>query len=72
MSPEPVQMRYLRRREAAAYLRLSVPTLAAMAAQGRGPAYSKAARVAIYDVDDLDAWVAQHRCVPTPAFPNKA
>ena len=43
---------------AAAYLGLSRSTLAKMRHRGDGPMYAKAgARVVVYDLRDLDAWL---------------
>lgn len=56
-----ISRRYLRRREAAAYLGLAQSTLAVMASENRGPAYSRVGRVTVYDVADLDRWVAERR-----------
>jgi predicted DNA-binding transcriptional regulator AlpA len=51
--------RYLRTPAASQYLGLSTSTLAKMRLRGDGPAYSKAgARIVVYDVADLDAYLA--------------
>jgi predicted DNA-binding transcriptional regulator AlpA len=52
----------LRSPAAAAYLGLSASTLAKMRLRGDGPVYSKAGpRIVVYDVADLDAWLATRR-----------
>ena len=54
--------RYLRAPAAAEYLGLSVSTLAKMRLRGDGAAYSKAGpRVVVYDIADLDAYLAARR-----------
>jgi hypothetical protein len=58
--------RYLRRRDAAEYVRnewglpCSEKWLAKLAVTGGGPVYSKAGRFPIYTIEDLDSW-AQSR-----------
>ena len=59
--PSIVPRRYLRRREAAAYVCLSETTLAIMASKGRGPTYSRLGKVTVYSVDDLDKWISDQR-----------
>lgn len=51
-----VKIEWLLRTEAAAYLRLSVSSLAHMATNGMGPRYFKAGNRARYLKADLDAW----------------
>jgi predicted DNA-binding transcriptional regulator AlpA len=52
------QRRFLRTPEAAAYLRLSVSTLAKMRLRGDGPLYSKlGARLVAYEQQHLDQWI---------------
>lgn len=49
----------LRAPQAARYVGLSASTLAKMRLRGDGPPYAKAGpRVVIYDLRDLDAWLA--------------
>lgn len=53
----------LRRHEAAEYLRdkgypIAPATLAKYATLGCGPAYCTFGRITLYEVSDLDAWVA--------------
>lgn len=48
----------LRTEAAARYLGLARSTLAKMRVRGDGPPYSKAgARVVVYDIRDLEAWL---------------
>ena len=62
MNSPQSQKRNLRTGDAAQYLRLSVSTLAKMRLRGDGPVYSKAGpRIVVYDVADLDAWLAGRR-----------
>ena len=54
--------RYLRAPAAAAYLGLSASTLAKMRLRGDGPLFSKAgAKIVVYDITDLDAYLAARR-----------
>jgi hypothetical protein len=56
---------------AAAYLGLSIKTLAMMRCQGTGPRFIKRGRVFYYQ-DDLDAWVAQAQRVTSTAQARQA
>ena len=52
----------LRSEAAARYVGLAPSTLAKMRVRGDGPAYSKAgARVVVYDIRDLEAWLSSTR-----------
>ncbi len=54
--------RNLRAVEAASYLCLSTSILAKFRMHGTGPTYSIAgARIVVYDIADLDAWLNQRR-----------
>ena len=54
--------RMLRAPEAATYLGMSQSTLAKMRLRGDGPAYSKAGpRIVIYNLKDIDDWLAKGR-----------
>ncbi len=54
--------RYLRTKAAAAYLKLSPSTLAKMRLRGDGPPYSKAGpKIVVYDIADLDTYIADRR-----------
>lgn len=48
--------RYLRTKEAAAFLSLSARTLEKHRTYGTGPAYRKLGGRVVYSVDDLQAW----------------
>lgn len=55
-SNEPTHLRVT---EAAAYIGLSISTLAKMRLRGDGPVYAKAGlRIVVYDRKDLDAWLS--------------
>ena len=64
MIDQKLKTHYLRRVEAAAYVRdthglpCAPRTLAKLAVIGGGPIYRKAGRVPLYATEDLDAWVA--------------
>lgn len=61
-----IPYRRLRTPEAAQYLGLGKSTLEKLRLSGLGPVYSKAGpRVVVYDVVDLDAWLAMSRCRST-------
>ena len=51
--------------EAAAYLSLGKSTLDKMRLTGGGPSYFKVGARIVYDVSDLDAWLARHRRTST-------
>jgi excisionase family DNA binding protein len=53
--------RYLTREQAAAYLCVSVPTLARWASQKTGPCYYRLGRNAMYVQADLDAFIESCR-----------
>ena len=54
--------RKLRAPTAAEYLGLSASTLAKMRLRGDGPCYAKAGpRIVVYDVADLDTWLAARK-----------
>lgn len=54
--------RKLRAREAAEYLGLSSSTLAKMRLHGNGPPYAKVGpRVVVYDLSDLETYVATRK-----------
>jgi predicted DNA-binding transcriptional regulator AlpA len=53
---------FLRAPGAAGYVGLSTSTLAKMRLRGDGPLYSKAgARIVVYAIGDLDAWLFARR-----------
>ena len=54
--------RYLRVAEAAKYIGLTASTLAKKRLRGDGPPYYKAGpRIVLYDVRDIDFWLASRR-----------
>lgn len=55
-----MECRYLRPKQAAKYLGLSRSTLAKMRIYGKGPRYSKAGAVVLYDIEDLDRYVSTY------------
>jgi len=57
---------WLLRAEAAAYLRLSVSTLAHLASDGMGPRFYKARNRVRYLKSDLDAWAKSAAYEPFP------
>lgn len=58
---EKVDHRYLNGAEAAAYLNVSLSMLAKRRLSGDGPRYSKLGKRVVYEVADLDQWIADHR-----------
>lgn len=61
--------RYLRTTDAAVYCGLARATLEKLRLTGEGPAYSKIGRAVLYDVTDLDAWIAACKQTSTSAAP---
>ncbi len=61
---DEIESPWLLRKEAAAYPRLSLSTLAHMACDGHGPRYFRVGRLTRYRKVDLDAW-AESRCRET-------
>ena len=59
------QKRWLTTREASIYTGIPVSTLTKFRYEGRGPIYSKPAGRALYDVADLDAFMASGRRIPS-------
>jgi predicted site-specific integrase-resolvase len=56
--------RLLNREEAAALLRVPPKTLASWAYVGRGPAYFRAGRRAVYRESEVWAWLEEQRITP--------
>lgn len=56
---------YLTAREAAAYMRVSVPTLERWRANGVGPRFTRGGARILYHRADLDSWLTS-RLVPLP------
>ena len=57
----PGPTRFLRRRNAAAYLGISEATLRAWVTRGRGPKVTRLGRMCVYDISDLEAWVTEQQ-----------
>ncbi len=55
------QTRCLRTADAANYIGLSKSTLEKLRVTGGGPTYAALGRVVVYRIEDLDAWVSEHR-----------
>lgn len=53
--------KYLRRKEAAAYLGIAAQTLARWAVEGFGPAMCKMGRAVAYSVEDLEQFARSRR-----------
>lgn len=58
----------LRVKAAAEYLCLSSSTMAKMRLRGDGPSYSKAGRICLYDIDDLDDWLDKNKYCSTSEY----
>ena len=56
-----VQRKMLNALEAAAYCRSSASTFAKLRLYGGGPSFVKLGRRVVYDLADLDTWLAAHR-----------
>lgn len=62
ISKIPPTRRYLRVNDAAGYTGLSASTLAKLRLRGNGPPFMKAGpRIVVYDIEDLDTWLASRR-----------
>jgi predicted DNA-binding transcriptional regulator AlpA len=55
------QRRFVRTPEAAEYCGIGESTLEKYRVYGGGPTYLKAGRTVLYDVDDIDRWLASLR-----------
>lgn len=55
----------LNTRQAAELLNLGVVTLEKYRIAGRGPAFLKIGKSVRYAVEDINAWLAEHRCTST-------
>ncbi len=60
-----IQTRRVDQREAALILGIRPRTLEAYRLRGGGPSYFKVGRRCVYDVDDLEAWMASRRRTST-------
>lgn len=56
-NPDTVVPKWLRTRQAAAYLNLSYRTLEKLRSTGGGPPYRKVTGTVLYRIDELDQWV---------------
>lgn len=56
-----MNLHYFRTDKAAEYIGLAKSTLEKLRLTGCGPMFSKLGRTVVYDVTDLDAWVASRR-----------
>jgi hypothetical protein len=61
---------YLDAKRSAAYLSLSISTLAKLRLSGNGPTYSKLGRRVIYRVGDLNKWVESRLHKSTSEYPS--
>jgi excisionase family DNA binding protein len=57
-------------KQAAAYIPLAKGTLDHMRTAGRGPRFIKLGRKVLYDTNDLDAWIEQHKQQSTADSPR--
>lgn len=64
--------RWLRTKEAAAYVGLSKSTLEKLRVTGDGPEYAALGRVIVYQIQDLDEWISAHKRRSTSDSPPKA
>ena len=68
---QTLQRRWLRVREAAAHLNVSVGALNRLRCTGGGPKFAKLGAVVVYDIGDLDLW-ATERKVRRTSEPTRA
>ena len=61
MTLSDLPKRRLRTKDAAAYMGLSKSTIEKMRVTGCGPVFIKMAKTVVYDVTDLDIWMAERR-----------
>lgn len=61
-------MQLLNTGEAAAILGVAPQTLAILRVQGGGPKYAKLGRRVVYDVRDLEEYVAARKCSSTSEY----
>ena len=62
---EPIGPRYIRTSDAAHYICSTKSTLEKLRVIGGGPTFSKLGRTVVYDIVDLDDWVASNRQMST-------
>ncbi|PHS28829.1 MAG: hypothetical protein COA85_03245 [Robiginitomaculum sp.] len=58
---------FMKREQAATYLRVSKRTLEKWVERGTGPAYRRSGRRTYYNEADLDGWIKEHPLPPSPA-----
>lgn len=71
----PEDFRKLDTDEAALHSKLGKSTLEKLRLTGTGPTYLKVGRRVVYDIRDLESWLAEHRRLSTSASltrPSKA
>ena len=68
MSSTNQQRRYLSSPQAAEYSNLSESMLAKLRLSGAGPRYSKIGKRVLYEVSDLDAWIADRKHSSTSEY----
>ena len=64
------QKRYFKTKEAAEYLGFSKSTLEKLRLTGDGPTFIKRGRAVIYDIDDMNAYMASNRIRSTSEIRN--
>lgn len=71
MTTEKIRpVRFVRTAEAAAYTGLAKSTLEKLRVTGNGPRFSSCGRAVIYEVADLDAWIAANKRQSTSEMPD--
>lgn len=65
MQTIPIQNCRLRTADAASYCASSKSTFEKYRLTGEGPAYIKLGRVVVYDLEDLNTWLASNRRMST-------
>lgn len=61
----PKPRTYLRAEAAAEYLHCAVSTLAKWRCSGEGPPFTRASRIILYDLRDLDSWLEGRKRLST-------
>ncbi|RNE91428.1 AlpA family transcriptional regulator [Marichromatium sp. AB32] len=57
---EEIEPRWLRAKQASAYVGISYDHLQKLREKGRGPQWRKVGGIVLYDVQDLDAYILSH------------
>ncbi len=68
MSINKPRQRYFNNAEAAKYLNVSQSMLAKRRLSGDGPRYSKLGKRVVYELSDLDQWIANRRHLSTSEY----